>query len=386
MTSKQKKILAGVTIIAVGVVVGASVVHAQKDDDSGPKEDMKTMVQAPNYPWLGVALKDVTPEQARQLKLGDEYGAVVDKVEADSPASKAGLQTGDVIVEFAGEKVRSVAELRRLVRETPPGRTVEVRIRRNGEKKTLSATLEARQEGLGRVMSRLRDQVWPEVNVPVYDFSFSFGGPRLGISADKLTPQLAEYFGVKQGKGVLVLEVSPGSAAEKAGLKAGDCIVQVDSAPVESVTDLHRTLALKPGASREVTLTIVRDRQQQTVKAQIYAHQPAGRHSMAESDAVGVPPGMVDLDDLENLEDEVRAVAPAAAIEAHQARELAREFVSEGSEFQKQAAEAAWQAREVQKQVLEHKDEWQRELRRLRPEMQQLQRDLQSLQKDSTTV
>jgi hypothetical protein len=127
----------------------------------------------------------------------------------------------------------------------------------------------------------------------------------------------------------------------------------------------------------------VRDRQQQTVKAQIEARQPAGRHSIAESDAVGVPPGMLDLDDLENLEDEVRAVAPAAAVEVQQARELAREFASEGSEFQKQAAEAARRARELQTQVLEHKEEWQRELRQLGPQMQELQRELKSLRDDS---
>jgi serine protease Do len=283
MTSR--KILAGLVVVAAGVVAGAGILFAQKED-GGPRDEMQAMIEEANYPWLGVALKDVTPEQARELKLDGEYGAMVEKVEPDSPAAKAGLQAGDVIVEFAGEKVRSVAELRRLVRETPPGRTVEVRVRRNGENKMLSATLEARQGSLGPLMSRLRNRVWPEVNMPAYDFAFNFGGPRLGISADRLTPQLAEYFGVKQGKGVLVLEVAPGSAADKAGLKAGDCIVQVDSTPVESVMDLRRALALKPGASREITLTIVRDHQQQTVKAQIEARPPAGRHPVAESGAV----------------------------------------------------------------------------------------------------
>lgn len=388
MTS-GKRVVAGLTIAVAGVVIGTGVLLAQKvaqNDDAGPKDEMRAGVEGGNYPWLGVALKDMTPEQARELKPGEEYGAVVEKVEADSPASKAGLVSGDVIVEFAGEKVRSVAELRRLVGETPPGRTVQIRIRRNGEKKALSATLEARQEGLGHWMSRMRDQFWPEVNMPAHAFSFNFGGPRLGISADRLTPQLAEYFGVKQGKGVLVREVDAGSAAEKAGLKAGDCIVQVDSTPVESVMDLHQALAPRTGASREVTLTIVRDHQQQAVKVQLEARPPAGRHSVAESDAVVVPPGMLDLDDLEDLEDEVRAVAPAAAAEVQQARELARELASEGSEFQKRAAEAARQACELQKQVLEHKDEWRRELRQLGPQMQELQRELKGLRDDSTIV
>ena len=390
MTGGSKRILAGLIIVVAGVVTATGVLLAQKvaqkDDDAGPKDEMQTVIEGAGYPWLGVQLKDVTAEQARDLKPGEEYGAVVDKVEADSPASKAGLQTGDVIVEFAGERVRSVAELRRLVRETPPGRAVEVRVRRGGGTKTLRATLESRPEGLGSWMSRMHDQLWPEVNMPAYAFSFNLGRPRLGISADRLTPQLAEYFGVKQGKGVLVIEVEPGSAAEKAGLKAGDCIVQVDSTPVESVMDLHRALAPKPGASREVTLTIVRDHQQQTIKAQIEARPPAGRHSVAESGSVEVPPGMLDLDDFENLQDEVRAMAPAAAAEVQQVRELASELASEGSKFQQRGAEAARQARELHKQMLEHKDEWQRELRQLGPEMQELRRELRSLPEDVTII
>ena len=92
------------------------------------------------------------------------------------------------------------------------------------------------------------------------------------------------------------------------------------------------------------------------------------------------PPGMMDPDNLESLEDEVGAVAPAAVDEA---RELASELTSEGSKFQQRAAEAAWQARELQKQMLEHKDEWQRELRQLGPEMQELQRELRSFRKMS---
>lgn len=355
---RSRKILAGLAIVAAGAAIGTDLLFAQKDDGAGPKRDeMHAMMEGTSYPWLGVELKDVTPEQARELKLGEEYGAVVDKVdkvEADSPAAKTGLETGDVIVEFAGEKVRSVAELRRLVEETPLGRTVEIRIRRNGEKKTLSATLEARPDTFGPLMSRLRDRLWPEVNMPMYDFPFNFGGTRLGITADRLTPQLAQYFGVKGGKGVLVREVEPGSAAEKAGLKAGDCIVQVDSTPVESVMGLHRALAAKPAASREVTLTIVRDHQQQTVKVQLEGRQSHGRNS--QSGTAMASPGMTDLD---NLENEVRALAPSAAAEVQQqARELARQLAHQASELREEAQEAAREARQAHSEILKHHEEW----------------------------
>lgn len=388
MTSKTRRIVAALAIVAAGVVIGTGVLRAQKSEVGAEKDQTQGMIAGVERPWLGVQLKDVTPDEQRDLKLGEDYGAVVEKVEADSPASKAGLQSGDVIVEFAGEKVRSVAELRRLVRETPPGRTVEMRIRRKGEKKTLSASLEAQHDTFGPMMSRLRNRILPEVNMPVYDFPFNFGGPRLGVSVDRLTPQLAEYFGVKGGKGVLVREVEAGSAAEKAGLKAGDCIVQVDSTPVGSVMELHRALAVKPGASREVTLTVVRDRQQQTVKAQLEGHESPAHHPTTESGSLDVPPGMMDFNDLENLgdevNDEVSAVGPAAEAAAAQARELARDFAAQGGELQKQAAEAARQAREVQRRVMEHKQDWQRELQRLKPEIEQLQREVQKL--DFSTV
>ena len=337
---RSSKILAGLAMLAAGTAIGATVLLAQKDDGAGPKEgQMHAVMQGTGYPWLGVELKDVTPDQAQELKLGEDYGAVVDQVEADSPAARAGLKSGDVIVEFAGEKVRSVAELRRLVRETPLGRTVELRVRRKGAKQTLSATLEARPDTFGPLISRLRDRLWPEVDMPTYNFPFNFGGPHLGISADGLTPQLAQYFGVKGGKGVLVREVEPGSAAEKAGLRAGDCIVQVDSTPVESVMDLHRALAAKPGASREVTLTMVRDHREQAVKVQIEEPQTPWRRS--QPGTAEASPGMTDLDSLEN---EVRALAPSVEAEAERARELGRQLASEGSELRQQAEEAAREA------------------------------------------
>ena len=198
--------------------------------------------------WLGVTLKDVSADKVRDLKLPGEYGALVANVDADSPAAKAGLQKGDVIVEFAGERVRSEAQLRRLIHETPAGRTVSLQVIRDGQARALNAKLESR--------SNYFDIQVPEIHIPpinpqLFDyrgFNFQFGGgPSLGISGDELTTQLASDFGVKQGKGVLVREVVVGSAAEKAGLKAGDVIVAVDGKSVATVTELRQ-------ATRDQTL------------------------------------------------------------------------------------------------------------------------------------
>jgi serine protease Do len=285
-------------------------------------------------------------------------------------------------VQVAGEKVRSVAELRRLVGETPAGRNVEIRVWRNGQEKTLNATIEARNGGAEPLLGELRNQVWPRINVPVYDFTFDFGGPRLGIEVDQLTPQLGDYFGVKDGKGVLVREVKPGSAAEKAGVKAGDCITKLDSTPITSANELHRTLLRKQGESREgrdVTLTIVRDRKEQTLKVHLEpAHRP-GPPDGSES-------GMADLINAQELADQARELAPYAQDLAQEGQALRDEIESESGNLQDYAAaaraqaEAAQQeAKELQKQLLNQRGQWQQEMKQLQPQMKEFQKQMKEL-------
>jgi C-terminal processing protease CtpA/Prc len=238
--------------------------------------------------WLGVRLEEVTAEKAKELKLAGENGVIVSDVEEGRPAAKAGVAKGDVIVEFAGEKVRSATQLRRLVRETPPGRTVTLLVNRAGQTRTLSAKLEARAEGAFEMpvtppMPRL-----PKIEIPEFDFVWQARGTRLGISGDELTPQLAAYFGVKQGKGVLVREVVVGSAAEKAGLKAGDVIVAVDGKEVATVSRLRRALAGDTEERRKVTLTIVRDKREQTVTVELEPQERVGPRRMTHTELIGI--------------------------------------------------------------------------------------------------
>jgi serine protease Do len=224
--------------------------------------------------WLGVTLSDVTANRARELKLPGDYGAFVDSVEDNSPAAKAGLMKGDVILDFDGERVRSVAELRRLVHETPAGRTVNAQVFRAGQTRTLKVTPEARKDHFSWFQGPGPVHI-PEIHIPstgMENFNFVFrGGPTLGISGDDISGQLAQYFGVKQGKGVLVREVVAGSAAEKAGLKAGDVIVSVDGKEVDSTSELRRALPRDFEGTKKVTLTIVRDRREQTLTAELQA-------------------------------------------------------------------------------------------------------------------
>jgi len=385
--TRNYTILAAGAVIAASVLLGTTIIRAQKAQAVHPTPNerglMSWMIDS-NQTWLGVELEDVTSDQVRDLKLPGDYGAFVKEVEPDSPAAKAGLQSGDVIEQFAGEKVRSVAELRRLVGETPAGRNVEIRVRRNGEEKTLNATIEARNEAGEPLMGKLRDEVWPRINVPVYDFSFDFGGPRLGAEVDKLSPQLGEYFGVKDGKGVLVREVNPGSAAEKAGLKAGDCITKIDSTPIESANELHRALLRKQGETREgrdITLTIVRDRKEQTLKVHLDPARQPGREPLDS--------GIADLINAQELAGQASALAPYAeglAQDGEELRQQLQQFESQRGAFQDyaaatraQAEEAQRQARELEKQLRDQGSQLRQQMKDLAPQMNDLQKQLQDL-------
>lgn len=293
-----------VLLVALLVVTGAGVAAAGSGE---PEKDTHIFIMG-GQSWLGVQIGDVTGEKARELKLPRESGALVEDVEEESPAAKAGLQANDVILSFDGETVRSAAHLARLVQETPAGRKVSLQISRGGQTRQVEVSLEGRRglRGMPGVhMGRIAvPPVPPLPPMPEFDFEVYPSRPRLGISADELTPQLADYFGVKQGKGILVREVVAGSAADKAGLKAGDVIVRVDEQEVGDVQGLRRALR-RQGEAKEVTLAIVRDRREQSVKVTLESEEPQ-RYGLRRQ---ATAEGWIDLD-REALE---RAAAEAEA-------------------------------------------------------------------------
>lgn len=215
-------------------------------------------------------------------------GAEVTEVRADGPAAKAGFRTGDLIVEFDGERVRSVAQLTRLVRETPAGRAVRAAVMREGKRLDLSVapeertgalqdrllTLDERLPGL-RERGGVFDQLPPGGLQAPLGSLLRFGGVgRLGVTVEELTGQLASYFAAKDG--VLVTEVAAGTPAEKAGLKAGDVITSVNDKLVASASDLVR-LVREAGDGAEIAIGIVRDRRPQRLQAKLGEAAQPGR-------------------------------------------------------------------------------------------------------------
>lgn len=239
--------------------------------------------------WLGVSISDLSKSKANELKLPDENGVLIDRVEKDSPSEKSGLQVDDVIVQCNGSRVFTVRQFARLIGELLPDRTISLAVIRNGSTRTFTVTLGQRPKGEGGI------RIWPdggdfhatdieplrknlEPLLEKYRYWDGSRGPltlsllepfhrRLGVSLDTLTPQLGEYFGVKEGHGALVVSVEKDSPAEKAEIKAGDVIVGIDSKEVTSPSDVVRFIREK--SEGDIALKILRDRQVKILTAHL---------------------------------------------------------------------------------------------------------------------
>lgn len=234
--------------------------------------------------YLGVGVAEIGVERVKALKLKEERGVEITKVDADSPALKAGLKAGDVVLDYSGQRIEGAEQFVRMVRETPEGRQVRLLISRDGNTQTLTATIAARKgpgisvrpeidpESLQVEMQKLRDQFRFQIpDTPQVFMGMRSGG--LGIEAESITAQLAEYFGVKDG--VLVRSVAKDSPASKAGMKAGDVITKVDETSVsqpQEITRALRTLRTK----KTFPVIVVRNHKDVTLSVTLEEHRTMG--------------------------------------------------------------------------------------------------------------
>lgn len=201
----------------------------------------------------------------------DAAGVVIDRVGEGTPAERAGLRAGDRVLQFGGERVRSVPQFIRLVREAPPGQQVEVIVERSGSRQTVHVTPEARRTAL----DRLPDALWDldsRLRALPWALDFDRDGWRatraraIGLEFAALGSQLAEYFGVTRG--VLITSVVADSPAHRAGLRAGDVLTAIGgrsvTSPGEAVAELRRA---DSGVSVEFRVT--RDRKDLTVNVEM---------------------------------------------------------------------------------------------------------------------
>jgi len=273
-----------VLYLVVSLLLTASIALAQQASPSSPSpteplREFSLLVDGGGF--LGVYAEDINKENVNRYGLREAHGVGVTEVIKDSPAEKAGLKKGDVILRFENEAVTSVRKLNRLVAEVAPDHTVPLTVSRGGAEQNLSVTIGSRQPHSANLLPELRSMenleglqgwmngqnVWkwemPESgNGP---FAYAFGNNRrIGVSTTSLTKQLADFFGVTDGKGVLVTSVEPDSPAAAAGLKAGDVITAVDGEKVEGGGDLAR--GINKQKDGDISLTVIRDKSQRTIK------------------------------------------------------------------------------------------------------------------------
>ena len=236
--------------------------------------------------FLGVRTEDITRENMNRYNLSEPRGVGVTEVVADSPASRAGLRTGDVILRFDDEQVTSARKLVRLIGEAAPEQNVRLTISRAGAEQQIAATLAARrathdrlievERALGEAFGREGERVplvepgelfrrMERIGPEIENFSMTFGtSRRIGITTTPLTDQLANHFGVSGGRGLLITSVAENSPAARAGLRAGDVLTQIDGNQIGTVTDLVRGLSSREEG--DVRLTVVRERNAREIR------------------------------------------------------------------------------------------------------------------------
>jgi serine protease Do len=257
--------------LAAGLTIPAA--RAQNVIRRGDVQSLFDQVQKP-VSYIGVGIQEIDADRAKALNLKEEAGVEITRVETDSPAERAGLKTGDVVIQYNGQRVEGIEQFSRMVRETPAGRDAKVEIMRNGAPQTVSVKIATRKP------QNLLSDASPFPNgglrVPTPDIPrnrTSLRSSTLGVEAEGLEGQLAGYFGVTEG--VLVRSVNRDSAAEKAGVKAGDVITKIDGNRVATPADVSRNLQSARGNS--VPLVVMRDHKEVTLNVPLDADRAAPR-------------------------------------------------------------------------------------------------------------
>jgi serine protease Do len=316
-----------------------------------PSEDSST------GSYLGVDISDVSTERLSALKLKEEKGVEVTMVDEDAPAGKAGIKEHDVILSMNGTSIESQVQLKRMIRETPPGRVVTFGISRDGQPMTIKVQLADRRKQYAWVGPKMKDfhveipsiSINPEMEIPQINVVVVRSSARSGLMVENITAQLGEFFGVKDGNGVLVRAVEKGSRGEKAGFRAGDIIVKINDKPVHDTGDF--TDVMHSRESGTVSVGVIRDKKEQNLNLELPPHGDSG--ALIEQESLDEPLNAETELEASKLEDELAELQPDMSM------------ISEESESAEQAVDALRQAtcaqQRAQQQELEEKTEAQSE-------------------------
>jgi serine protease Do len=317
--------------------------------------------------YLGVDIADVTKDRMGILKLKEEKGVEVTMVDQDAPAGKAGLKERDVILTMNGTTIESGAQLRRMIHETPPGRMVTLGLSRDGQPVEVKVQLGDKHKEMGSMPSpgdihvNIPQIHVPDVDIPAMNMVVVTSSARSGLMVENITPQLGEFFGVKDGNGVLVRSVEKGSRAEKAGFRAGDLIVKVNNQPVHDTSDFSH--AVKSRSGNSVSVGVMRDKKEQTLSLSLPARKE--QSDLQEEDGLEFSPEIQAQAErkMSELREELAQLRPQMELAIENSRratdKVKSELCTQGQEYRRQAEK---QKRQIEKQM----QELRRELQRMR--------------------
>ncbi len=296
--------------------------------------------------YLGVDVTDIDAEKAQALKLREVRGALITLIDHDAPAGQIGLKVNDVVLAVNGQNVDGAEQLRRMLREMPPGHRISLEISRDGNIQTLAAQLADRKALDHDIWGKIGAEgisVEPQAPIPAqgvmggagdspmpsgFHFPFFTSTLSVGAQVEPLTSQMADYLGVQGG--VMVKQISKKSEAAKAGFKAFDVILKVGSDSIMTSADWDR--ALRSNQGKQVQVTVLRDRKQQTLTLQVDS-----KHR-----------GALEPEDLFANEDAPELAGLATAFDPDMLRALVAQAQAEAGT---KAAQARQQADAIRKQM-----------------------------------
>ncbi|HZE26693.1 MAG TPA: PDZ domain-containing protein [Terriglobales bacterium] len=342
--------------------------------------------------YLGVDITDVTTERLSALKLKDERGVEVTMVDQDAPAGKAGLKEHDVILTMNGANVDSGAQLRRMIRETPPGRVVAFGVSRDGQPVTIKVPLADRRKSVAYT-PRSKDfkfEMPPMPPMPGFDVPVSVvvvhSSMRSGLMVENITPQLREFFGVKTGTGVLIRSVEKGSRAEKSGFRAGDVIVRVNDQSVADTSDFSH--AIGSSSRGTVTVGIIRDKKEQNLTLPLPERKDSGDLIDESFDGPDIDvQAHVDVGEVRKQMARIQPQMEFALQESRRAIEQVKPEIERArhkalEEIERQKPEIERALREAQSATEQAQRELCNHQKALRQQMQNMQKQLQKQQQE----
>ena len=338
--------------------------------------------------YLGVDIADVSVERLGELKLKEEHGAEITMVDKDAPAGKAELHEHDVIVSLNGTAVESAAQLRRMIKETPPGRVVSLGISRDGQPLTVKVQLADKHKTMAWEPKNgdFKISIPPMPAMPDFDLPVSVVVvhqlARSGLMVENITPQLGDFFGVKDGKGVLVRSVEKGSRGEKAGFRAGDVVVKVNNQSVHDTSDF--THAIRSSSGSTAAVTVMREKREQNLTLTLPEKKSSGS---LQEESFDIPDITAETQQaLNRAGDEIARLGPAMDKALQQTecwKERQQESQEQQEDRQEQLQEQQQEMQEQQEEMRQEQQEQQQELQEQQQEMQEdQQHELQKQQKE----